>query len=180
MAISFLQLKKKDKLEVILQGTSPLFTVIFAAVLWSLEQNHYSNLRHLLLISDAALCFDKQKSWRSCFFHLHNITKLKSSLSFKHLKAIANAFILSRVDFCIALYFGLGKSSLSHLQLVQNTAVRVVTKDSYTLGSSDKMWICKLFASNSFLYTSSSTVHLQFTLLKNSRFYCPKENLGLG
>lgn len=45
----------------------------------------------------------------------------------KDLQTVIHAFITSRLDYCNSLYFGLPKSSLDRLQLVQNAAARLLT-----------------------------------------------------
>ncbi len=39
-----------------------------------------------------------------------------------------HAFITTRLDYCNSLYYGVNSSSIGHLQLVQNAAVRLLTR----------------------------------------------------
>lgn len=55
------------------------------------------------------------------------LDKLKSVLSFTDLKTVINAVVTSRLDYCNALYLGISQTSLSRLQLVQNSAARLLT-----------------------------------------------------
>lgn len=89
-----------------------------------------SYARNVGVIFDSALKFDKQINSviNSAFFQLRIIAKIKSFLSFKDLETVIHTFIPSRLDYCNSLYFGVGQSCLSRLQLVQNTAARFLTK----------------------------------------------------
>ena len=82
-----------------------------------------------MVIIDPMLSFDKQISTvvKSSFFQLRSIAKIKKMLSMKDLQTVIHAFITSRLDYCNSLYFGLPKSSLDRLQLVQNAAARLLT-----------------------------------------------------
>ncbi len=50
-----------------------------------------------------------------------------SILSFSDLEKVVHAFVSSRLDYCNALYLGVSQASLSYLQLVQNSAARLLT-----------------------------------------------------
>ncbi len=55
------------------------------------------------------------------------ISRLKPILSFKDLETVIHAFITSRLDYCNSLYVGICQRHLSHLQIVQNAAARLLT-----------------------------------------------------
>ena len=71
--------------------------------------------------------FHIKKVTQSCFYHLRNISKLKPILTPQDLEKIIHAFVSSRLDYCNGLYTTLNSSSLHKLQLVQNTAARILT-----------------------------------------------------
>ncbi len=52
---------------------------------------------------------------------------LKESLPHKDLEAVIHAFLTSRLDYCNSLYCGLPQTAISHLQVVQNSAARLLT-----------------------------------------------------
>uniref|UniRef100_M3XLB1 Reverse transcriptase domain-containing protein n=1 Tax=Latimeria chalumnae TaxID=7897 RepID=M3XLB1_LATCH len=60
------------------------------------------------------------------FFHLRNIKKLCPILPHESLATLMHAFVSSRIDYCNALYAGLPLKLIRCLQLVQNSAARVV------------------------------------------------------
>ncbi len=62
------------------------------------------------------------------FFHLKNISKLKPILSMSKTEMLINAFMTSRLDYCIALLGGCSARLINKLQMVQNAAARVLTR----------------------------------------------------
>lgn len=80
------------------------------------------------------LSFDQhiKELTQTSFFHLRNIAKLRSIVSQPELEQIIHAFISSRLDYCNSLFTCLSKSSLDHLQLIQNAAARLLTRSSRT------------------------------------------------
>ena len=57
---------------------------------------------------------------------LHNVGRIKRFLSFEGRKLIVQAIVMSRIDYCNSLLYGVAATSLSKLQRVQNAAVRLV------------------------------------------------------
>ena len=49
-------------------------------------------------------------------------------MSKEDLEKIIHAFVTSRIDYCSVLFTGLPKKSLKPLQMIQNSAARVLTK----------------------------------------------------
>ena len=62
---------------------------------------------------------------RVCVFHLRNIAKIRKFLTFDAYQAV-HAFVSSRLDYCNALLYGLPSCQLNRLQLIQNSAARLV------------------------------------------------------
>ncbi|KAF7653025.1 hypothetical protein LDENG_00087880, partial [Lucifuga dentata] len=81
-------------------------------------------------IFDSSLSFNAQvtKVIQTCFLQLRQISKIKSLLSFSDLEKIFYAFISSRLDNCNALYSGISKGNIHQLQLIENTAARLLTR----------------------------------------------------
>uniref|UniRef100_A0AAV2LSV1 Maturase K n=1 Tax=Knipowitschia caucasica TaxID=637954 RepID=A0AAV2LSV1_KNICA len=65
---------------------------------------------------------------KTSFFHLRNISKLRSSLSLPAAEKLVHAFVSSRLDYCNALLIGIPGRSLQKLQYVQNSAARVLMR----------------------------------------------------
>ena len=62
-----------------------------------------------------------------CLFYLKSIGKIRKYLDSNATKALVQAFVLSRLDYCNSLLYGCCKSSLYKLQLVQNQAARLIS-----------------------------------------------------
>jgi hypothetical protein len=88
-----------------------------------------SSVRNIGVIFDQSLSLDSHITsvCRACFFHLHNIWKIRNSLSLAACETLVHAFVSSKLDFCNSLLYGLPQSSIRKLQLVQNAAARLVT-----------------------------------------------------
>ena len=65
---------------------------------------------------------------KGCYFHLRSLGKLRPSLTVKAATAIAVALVLSRLDYCNSCLWGLPDQQLKRLQMVMNTAARIVTR----------------------------------------------------
>ena len=66
------------------------------------------------------------KTCQSGLYHLHNMGRMKRFLSFEDRKSIVQAIVMSRIDYCNSLLYGVAATNLSKLQRVQNAAVRLV------------------------------------------------------
>jgi hypothetical protein len=66
------------------------------------------------------------KVCKACFFHLHNIRRIKKYLSRDNLLILVHAFITSRLHYCNSLFYGLPGKQISKLQRVQNAVARLV------------------------------------------------------
>ena len=118
---------------------SPCIKAALAADLGILSPYVKPQTRNLGVIFNSNFCFDKQIAAvvNIRFF----IAKMKPHLSFHNLEIVIHAFIRSRLDYCNSLYLGLPQLLLSRLQLVQNSAARLLT------GSSKRDHITPILAS---------------------------------
>ncbi len=66
------------------------------------------------------------KTARSCRFALFNIKKIRPFLSEHASQLLVQALVLSRLDYCNALFAGLPASSNKPLQLIQKAAARFI------------------------------------------------------
>ena len=64
---------------------------------------------------------------KTAFYHIHNICRISKYLSQESLKTLVHAFVMSRLDYCNSLLYGLPKYQISKLQRVQNAAARLIT-----------------------------------------------------
>ena len=62
----------------------------------------------------------------SCYLTLREISKIKCFLPKEELNILVTALILSKLDYCNALYYKLGCEHINKLQSVQNAAIRLI------------------------------------------------------
>ena len=67
---------------------------------------------------------------KSTFFHLRNILKIRTFLSFDSARTLVHAFITSRVDYCNLLLYGQPKCVLRDFQRVWNCSARLIHSTS--------------------------------------------------
>ncbi len=65
---------------------------------------------------------------KSAYYHLNNIARIRSFVSSQDLDKLVHTFITSRVDYCNGLLTGLPKKTIRPLQIIQNTAARILTR----------------------------------------------------
>ena len=63
---------------------------------------------------------------RTCYFELRRLAPIRRFLTSTATATLVSAFVLSRIDYCISLLFGSTHDVTSHLQRMQNYAVRVI------------------------------------------------------
>ena len=90
---------------------------------------HQSTVRNLGVVFDQIMSFNEHisKVCKSSHFHLRNIGKIRKYLDESSTETLIHAFVTSKLDYCNALLNGLPKYQINMLQLVLNTAARVVT-----------------------------------------------------
>jgi len=66
------------------------------------------------------------KCCRAAFFHLFNIRRIRKFLSYNTVQILINAFVISRLDYCNSLLYGLPANQIYKLQRVQNSAARLI------------------------------------------------------
>ena len=65
---------------------------------------------------------------RTCYTQIRNISKIRQYLTIDATKSLVNSTVTSRLDYCNGLLYGANQSAINRLQVVQNTAARLITK----------------------------------------------------
>ena len=87
------------------------------------------NARNLGVILDTYLTFNNHiaKVCKVSHFHLRNISKIRKFLSKKSTEILIHVFACSKLDHCNSLLYGQPAYQSAKLQVLQNTAARVVS-----------------------------------------------------
>ena len=80
--------------------------------------------------SELTLAIHINKVCKVCYMHIRNIYKIRRFLTTNATKALVQATITSRLDYCNSLYHGLPDTLLSKLQRIQNASARLITGSS--------------------------------------------------
>uniref|UniRef100_A0A3P8P5K8 Reverse transcriptase domain-containing protein n=1 Tax=Astatotilapia calliptera TaxID=8154 RepID=A0A3P8P5K8_ASTCA len=128
MAENFLQLNQ-DKTEVLIVGPEAQREKLLSK-LEAFSLCPSLQVKNLGVIFDSELGFipHVKHVTKIGFYHLKNIARVRPILSRANTEMLMHAFITSRIDYCNALLSGLPKKNISPLQLLQNSAARVLTK----------------------------------------------------
>ena len=62
----------------------------------------------------------------TCFMTIKNLSKIRAYLSVSDLKTLVCSLILSRIDYCNSLYYGINSDVIGGLQSVQNSAAKLI------------------------------------------------------
>ena len=89
-----------------------------------------SCVKNLGVQMDSNLTFEQQVVHlkQNCFRTLRNICKIRFLLTRSQLKTIVNSLVVSCLDYCNGLYFGIAERLINQLQLIQNAAAKAITK----------------------------------------------------
>jgi len=69
-----------------------------------------------------------KKSCQAGYMQLRNIARIRDCLNREALESIIHSLITSRLDYCNSLLCGIPKATLRPLQMLQNSAARLITK----------------------------------------------------
>ena len=89
-----------------------------------------SCVKNLGFLLDNQLNFQKQivEVKRKCFHTIRNIRKIRFLLDDDQCKLIVNSLVISCLDYGNGLYYGITEKLFNQLQVIQNSAAKVVTK----------------------------------------------------
>lgn len=87
-------------------------------------------VNNLGVCMDQNLTYEKHVNFvsKSCFYHIRNIGQIRKYINDDSCKILTQSLVISRLDYCNALYYGLPQLLLNRLQRIQNTAARLVMR----------------------------------------------------
>ena len=88
------------------------------------------NAKNLGAYIDSTMSMDHQveKVVSSCFHTIRQLSRIKAFLTTEQLQLMVCSLVLSRIDNCNILYYGMSADNMGKLQRVQNSAARLACK----------------------------------------------------
>ena len=88
-----------------------------------------STVKNLGVYMESSLTFEKHtmELKRKCFRTIRNIRKIKFLLTSDQVRVVVNSLVVSCIDYCNGLFIGASEKILRQLQLIQNSAAKVIT-----------------------------------------------------
>ena len=117
----------RDKTELLVTGPKQKVNPPIKGIHVADEYIEFSNIaRNRGVIFDSHVNLEKHvmNTYKTAFYHLRNIAKIRNCLSQDNAETLVHAFISSKLDFCNALLCGLPQSVM--YKYVQNCAARLV------------------------------------------------------
>ncbi len=116
------------KTKLLVVPSNPSFHHNFTIQLGTSTITPSKTARNFGVMIDDQLTFSDHiaKTAQSCRFALFNIRKIRPLLSEHASQLLAQALVLSRLDYCNALLAGLPDSSIKPVQLIQKAAARLI------------------------------------------------------
>jgi hypothetical protein len=130
MRYNFLQLNG-DKTEVLVFTPPSLSGHMFTSMpVCDTEVAVSSSAKDLGVILDSQLRLDKQVSniCKKAYYQIYLIHKIRKYITEEAARTLVQANVVSLLDYCNGLLYGLPNALISRLQRVQNSAARVITQ----------------------------------------------------
>lgn len=97
-----------------------------------LNKSAYISISHEVL--NLGIKMDHQLTFSShistiisqCYSLIRNIAGIRKYLSVDHIKSLVNSIIVSKLDYCNSILFGISASDLNRLQKLQNSCARLI------------------------------------------------------
>ena len=67
------------------------------------------------------------KTCRAAYFHIHNIRHIRKFLTKEATQTLVHALVISRIDYCNSLLYGLPAVHVARLQRLQNSSARLIS-----------------------------------------------------
>ena len=96
----------------------------------SIDISTASSVRNLGAIFDSTLSSEAfvNSICKSAWFNLFNISRSRRSLTTDAAKILIQAYVMSKIDYCSSLLYGIPDKLLNRIQRIQNYAARVVLR----------------------------------------------------
>ena len=124
----------KDKTELIVYSSqrNEVHVEDITVTIGSTETKSSKGARNLGVFLDSRFDMDTHVNHvcKSCYAQIRQIGRIRQYLSTHATKSLVNSLVTSRLDYCNSLLNGVSKTTLNKLQHVQNTAARLVTRNS--------------------------------------------------
>ena len=102
----------------------------FPVTLMGVNTNPSKSARNLGVIFDQNFSFHSHISQvcSSCFYHIRDLRRIRRHMNLDCAKSLASAMVMSKLDYCNSVLFGVREGELGRLQRVQDVLARVVTR----------------------------------------------------
>ena len=118
----------KTKILIVMPATCRESVIVRGTFIENKCVRFVTSAKNLGVILDDELSFKGQITAvvKSCYYTIRKLRKIKSFLTYEHLRTLVSACVFSKLDYCNSLYYGIDSSLLNKLQSVQNSAVRLI------------------------------------------------------
>ena len=109
-------------------STSPYICISRVYLTPELSLTTQPTVRLLGMTLDSCLNFDSYVTalMKNTYNLIRNVASVRPLLSTAHIKQLVNAIIMSKFDYCNALLYGTSSYNINRLQVLQNSAARVI------------------------------------------------------